>query len=452
MRLPYTEFRKNNSAEYLAQLTSNIEIVRDSYFSTILQLYPEILKFVVATVMLLWLSPWIGGYVLLLAAFQLVVPAVFSKRIVETGKRFAASSENYMVTLKENLLSYETAVQYQILDALARRHRQKNTNLETARSRTRLINSLSYEVSYAIGNVMYLGIYVIGAVLSLTGRLGIPAIVAASQLMVYIASPLTTISGDMAELKSSRKIVQQYMQLLTVPETGDGSARPAHFTGSLELRNLSFSYSGRDLFDHLSYTFEKGKKYIIHGASGCGKSTLLKLINRMLSPEGGEITLDGVAIQNFDRKAYAEKLCCIPQEPFLFDDTILENVRLYRDYTEAQVVDALQKAGLAQTVGQLAEGIHTRIGENASFLSGGEKQRLAIARALLSSPEILLVDEGTSHLDPATAQRIESLLFSIPDMTVIAVSHILHPSTVQMADQLLYVSNGKISEEKDECI
>ena len=446
MRMPYPDFKAQNSAGYHAQLTSNIEIIRDSYFTALLRLYPELLQFVVATVLMVVLSPWLGGYVLLLAVLQLAVPAVFSKRIAEKGKRYAELNESYMVTAKEDLLSYETSTLYQILGFLDRRHRWKSWETENARSASKLENSLSYEVSFAIGNVMYLGIYVIGAVLVLTGHLTVAAIVAAAQLMVYIANPLTTISGDIAELKSALGLASDYARLVTGPVEPEGGSASGVVAGDLELREISFSYGERKLRGGVSYTFQKGKKYIIHGESGCGKSTLLKIIERLLPLESGGVTLNGTDIGSIDRKAYARMLCCIPQEPFLFDDTILENVRLYRDYTEADVLEALGKAGLTACVKRLPDGIHTRIGENASFLSGGEKQRLAIARALLSSPEILLVDEGTSHLDPDTAREIESLIFSMPDMTVIAVSHILHDSTVRMAGRLLRMEGGKLRE------
>lgn len=447
MHLPYPKFRESNSAEYLAQLTSNMEIVRESYFTALLRLYPEVLQFVVATVAMLWLSPWLGLYVLLLAALQLVVPAVFSKKITEKGRRYARCNEDYMVAAKEDLLSYETSTLYQILDILSLRHRSKNAQAEEARSDSKRMNALSYEVSFAIGNVMYLGIYVIGAFLTLTGHLGVPAIIAAAQLMVYIASPLTTISGDVAELKSALKVVGQYGLLLTEWEHTGAGVQPGPFAHSLALDHVTFSYGARTLLEDQSYAFEKGKKYIIHGESGCGKSTLLKLIQRLLPPQAGAVTLDGVEVDAINRKAYAAKLCCIPQEPFLFDETVLENVRLYRDYTPDQVLQALDQAGLSKTVANLPQGVHTPIGENASFLSGGEKQRLAIARALLSHPEILLVDEGTSHLDPDTAREIERLIFSIPDLTVIAVSHILHPSTVRMAHKMLRLSGGILEEE-----
>lgn len=448
IHLPYPVFREKNTAEYLTQLTSNIEIVRDSYFTVILRLYPELLQFAAAAAAMLWLSPWLGVYVFLLAALQLVVPVIFSGAIAEKGKRYAALNEQYMVTAKEDLLSCETSTVYQILDFLDRRHQKKSREAEDARSESKIINSLSYEVSYAIGNIMYLGIYVIGAILVLTGHLTVAAIIAASQLMVYIASPLTTISGDIAELKSALKLAEQYLQLVSCsPPRQDGS-KAVKAVGDLVLRKLSFSYGERKLLDRLSYTFEHGKKYIIQGESGCGKSTLLRIIERLLPPEDGAVLLNGIDVCEIDRKSYSRMICCIPQEPFLFDDTILENVRLYRNYTESEVLRALRQAGLFQCITRLPEGIRTRIGENASFLSGGEKQRLAIARALLSSPKILLVDEGTSHLDSATAQEIERLLFSIADMTVIAITHMLHASTAGLSDHLVKLVDGQFVEER----
>lgn len=448
LAMPYMQFREGNSAAYLAELTDHAESVRNSYFSIFLSLYPEALQFAVAGAAMLWISPLLGGYVLLLACLQLTIPVLFSKKLSEKGEKTAGMNKAYMVTAKENLLSHETSTLFQITGALNLRHAEKNKAAERARLESKSMNSLCYELSFALGDVMYLGIYLVGAFLALTGHIGVPSIVAASQLMVYIARPLTTISSDIAELKSAAKVVGNILRLLCTPPAPQ-EGKPCSFTDSIALQDVSFSYDGKPVLEQLSYRFQKGKKYMILGESGCGKSTLLKLLSRLLSPGAGMISLDGVDIQSIDRKGYAEIVGCVPQEPYLFDDTILENVRLYRPFTEAQVMDALQKAGLYKYVLSLPNGIHTNPGENANQMSGGEKQRLAIARALLASPQILLVDEGTSHLDTATATDIESLIFSISDTTVIFVSHILRDQTLHMADTVLDIRGGIITERKD---
>jgi ATP-binding cassette subfamily B protein len=446
MALSLSRFMEKNSGGYLAELTTNMDMVRDSLLQVVLTLYPELLQFLVATVAMFWLSPWMGGYVILLAVGQMVIPTIFAKKIEERGRKFTQAQEGYTVTVKENLQSFQTAKLFHMEQFLAQRQRAACKRAEEARCNSKSMNALSYEVSFAIGNAIYLGIFLIGALMVIRGSLTLAAIVAASQLMVYIASPLTTVSGDIAEVKSATQVAENFAALLEKPEEAPGTEHPETVTAGLTLEGLSYSYPEHPVLQGLSYTFEHGKKYVILGGSGCGKSTLLKLLTGLDGAYGGEILLDGASIRDIDRGAYTRLVSCMPQEPFLFDGSIRMNVALGREASDEQITEALKNAGLEDYLRRQPQGLDTNVGENAGQMSGGEKQRLSIARVLLFPAPILLMDESTSHLDPTTAAEIEELIFSRPDTTVIFVTHNLTAQTAANADKVLELREGKLTE------
>ena len=220
------------------------------------------------------------------------------------------------------------------------------------------------------------------------------------------------------------------------------------FASHLTVKNLNFSYSGKQILQQVNYTFEKGKKYLIIGESGSGKSTLLHLIGDLYDDYSGEILLDDCDIKTIQRNDYAHLVIYLPQEPFLYDTTLAENVRLYEDVSDEEVMVAIEKSGLLQYVLESPYGLQTRIGEEASKLSGGEKQRLSLARALIRKGEILLLDECTSHLDMETSRHIEEMIFGLENVMVLYVAHNASDYAYEMADEVLSVCNGKVEKIK----
>jgi ABC-type multidrug transport system fused ATPase/permease subunit len=214
----------------------------------------------------------------------------------------------------------------------------------------------------------------------------------------------------------------------------------------MEVQGVTYSYPDHDVLKGIDYRFNQGEKYVILGESGCGKSTLLKLLAGLEQPHGGQIAIDGIDTSDIEAGAYTRLVSCLPQEPFLYDGTIRLNVALGRTATDQQILNALHEAGLDEYLKRLPEGLDTNVGENAAQMSGGEKQRLSIARVLLFPAPILLMDESTSHLDPATAEEIESLIFTRPNTTVIFVTHNLTEKTAERADHILRLQNGRLTE------
>lgn len=209
------------------------------------------------------------------------------------------------------------------------------------------------------------------------------------------------------------------------------------FHTSIAVSDLSFGYDEKKVIDHFSYLFEKGQKYLIVGPSGRGKSTLLNLIGRLMENYSGQICLDDSEIRDIKRQDYAKLVCYITQNPYIYEGTLRDNVRLFSDASDEEIATALKAAGLETFLKNHEDGLDFRIEENAENISGGEKQRISIARALLRKAPILLMDEVTSALDYDTKVDIENTIFELQDITVLYIAHNITENIRTKADKIL---------------
>lgn len=289
---------------------------------------------------------------------------------------------------------------------------------------------------------MYLGIFLIGAVLTLKGYMTVGAIVAASQLMVHITSPLTMISSDISELQTSLKVVQHIGGYLTDRARQHRTEKQGAVScPDIRACELSFEYDRQPVFRQVNAFFEKGKKYLIMGPSGSGKSTLLTLLAGRCTPHAGYIEIDGERIYPSNSDILCRYVLMNPQEPYFFDWSIRDNICLFKPVSDEKIFQLLEQVGLKKKIDSLPNGLDSRFGENGISFSGGEKQRIGIVRALLRDQPILLMDECTAHLDSISAQKVESLLLTQKDRTVIMVSHRLSGILQQLVDDVFVLSN-----------
>lgn len=265
----------------------------------------------------------------------------------------------------------------------------------------------------------------------------------ATNLINFTNQPVQVISQSVSKIIATKDIRRR---LADACETMTQSADTESFAdgSTLTLTHVRFRYSedGAWVLDDVSYTFEEGKKYALVGASGAGKSTLAKVIAGMYSNFEGVITCGGKNVRAMTRQEFTRTIAIIPQSPFLFNGTMLENITLFsNEWTEEEVLIAARQAGLEDLLAVLPEGIHSEIMENS--LSGGQAQRIGIARALLHKPNILLADEPTANLDSALADDIERLLMNWPS-TAILITHRKSGLVLDRADAILEFSNGTI--------
>lgn len=442
--MSYVRFFQRNSADYLSNMTTDGEVLRDSYFYILLNMYADFLRCAVALGILLWISPALGLFVLVTSLLQTLVPIVYANKLKRLGKAYSDGQERHMKVLKENLSAFLTAKIFHMERHLEENYRKALEDAEERRRKSKWTKEWTSSLSYVFNQLAHLGVFLFGAVLVIQDRITVSEIVAASELIVYISYPILWLNGDLVELRTAHISAQKLQALLEEPEDRGGSESLAQPSGTISLRDLTFRYGTRDILSHLTYTFSRGKKYLILGGSGSGKSTLLHLIAGLRRDYSGGIFLGSTELRSLGRQSLTSNLCVIHQEPFLFDDTLYHNICLYEAIDAAQVWKALERVELLERVKAHPDGLHMRLGENAAALSGGEKQRVVIARALVRRTPVLLLDESTSHLDPDTASEIETLVLGLENVTVLLVSHNPTEAAKQRADAVLVLRDGRL--------
>lgn len=258
------------------------------------------------------------------------------------------------------------------------------------------------------------------------------------------ANRIITSYHDLLYYKNSLDIV--YNALYEKDENlGD---EKVSFEKDLVLKNVNFAYKNKPLlFENLNFTLKKGEKIAFIGESGSGKSTLVDMLMGLLPPNSGEILVDGRKLSAQNLKNFRQKIGYIPQQIYLFNDTIAKNIAFGEEFDEKMLERVIKQANLQNFIASLKDGANTLVGDGGGNLSVGQKQRIAIARALYLSPQILVLDEATSALDNESEAKIMSEIYKISsDKTLIIIAHRLN--TIEQCDKIYRVEKGKISLEK----
>jgi len=267
--------------------------------------------------------------------------------------------------------------------------------------------------------------------------------------LALLMDPIRKFSQANVRLSQARAAGERIFEVLKIDEEKDtGVTEWSGFSQKLEVKNLSFSYGEGKILNNVSFDVPKGKRVALVGLSGSGKSTLINLFLRLYDVEKGKIYYDGHDFNELTLSSLRSQFGLVSQDIFLFNDTIRENLCVGEQYSEEQLATALEVAGAKEFVDGLPQGMDTIIGDRGTRLSGGQSQRITIARAFLSDPPILLFDEATSALDNESEKIVQAALDRIAgNKTVVAVAHRL--STIQNYDNIIVMKEGSIVEAGD---
>ena len=350
----------------------------------------------------------------------------------------------------DSLLNYET-VKYFTNEALeAKRFDASMAQYE--RSAIRIWNSLGV-LNFGQALIFYTGVAIIGVMTVLgvlAGRLSLGDFVLINTFLMQVYRPLNQIGFVYRELRQGLTDIEEMFQLLDKePEIQDApDAQPLEVTGPvIRFEDVHFSYDpDRPILKGISFTVPAGKTIAVVGPSGAGKSTISRLLYRFYDVNSGRITIDGQDLRHVTQGSLRAMIGMVPQDTVLFNDSIRYNIRYGRpEATDVEVEEAAAMAQVGPFIASLPKGYDTQVGERGLKLSGGEKQRVAIARTILKAPPILILDEATSALDTATERDIQSALDAVSaNRTTVVIAHRL--STVVNADEIIVLRDGLIAE------
>ena len=434
------------SGQVLSKLSNDLKSIEENYFDFYITLIDIGISFIGAIVLMLWYSPVLTMVAIALSILPLLVSIPASKEITRTEKNLSKENAGFMEFMRDTLSGYSVIKSFQAESELEGRFHEENVKIEKAKFFRRFAEENINLLSTAASVVMRLGVFLFGAWLSLSNRHITPGIVLAFlQLLTFVITPIEKIPSLFANRKAARSLIAQTEELFYEKDDEQEKIEINTLKSAIEVQNLSFSYenNGKAL-QAVSLTFHAGKKYAIVGASGSGKSTLFKLLTKYSNEYNGNILFDGIDLRNITYSSLSQIISVVQQNVFVFHDSIYNNICLYKSIPEEKFDYVIQKSGLSSLIQQ--KGKNFSCGANGSKLSGGEKQRISIARALLRNASVLFMDEASSALDEKTADEIMNSILDMPDITSLVITHRLNSTLLKKYDGIFVLHHGKIVE------
>ena len=450
-RLPLAYFDNQPRGELLSRVTNDIDNVSTSLQQTMSQLLNSLLTVVAMLAMMFWISWLLALIALVTIPISMVVAAAIGKR---SQKLFV---KQWAATGQLNSIIEETFTGHQLVKVFGRQREvqeqfdAKNDELYDSAFGAQFISGIIMPVMMFVGNLTYVAIAVVGGLKVASGQMTLGDVQAFIQYSRQFTQPLTQVASMANLLQSGVASAERVFEVLDAPEQEAEAAYPATIAephGEVRFEDVSFAYTAdRPLIEHLDLDVKPGHTVAIVGPTGAGKTTLVNLIMRFYELDGGRITLDGVDIRDLSRQGLRERIGMVLQDTWLFAGTIRDNIAYGRPgATEEEVLAASRATFVDRFVHSLPDGYDTVLDAEASNLSAGERQLVTIARAFLSEPSLLILDEATSSVDTRTELLVQKAMRALrSDRTSFVIAHRL--STIRDADVILVMEAGRIVEQ-----
>ena len=464
-RLPMSFFQQNRTGDLMSRATNDLSSVRMMVGPAVMYLANTLITAVVSLSLMFSLDVRLTLIVLLPLPIVSITVRMFGSAIHKTFEEVQERLSDMSAVVQESLTGVRVVRAYRQEQAEIARFRDSNIDyLRHNKRLSRLQGAFFPTMSLFLGISALLALW-LGSRDVTSGRLTVGELVAFNAYLAQLAWPMIAFGWVTNLLERGMASWKRMLTVLdTVPEIRDeglgqglefrnlglGQSRVPQVHGSIEFRNLTFAYGNREVLSNVSFSVRVGETVAIVGATGSGKSTLVNLLARLQNPPRGTVFIDGEDVRDIPLRVLRGIIGFVPQEPFLFSDTLADNVAFGwtggTDGRERAIVAAAEIAQLSKDVRDFPHGYATMVGERGITLSGGQKQRTAIARAIVTNPRILILDDALSAVDTYTEEDILSRLRVVmKERTAIIISHRI--STVRDADQIVVLQEGRLVEK-----
>jgi len=445
--------RQYGNGYLMSRINSDTESLRSLFADTLVNIIKDSLTLIVGLIAIFFLHAKLALLVCCLLPFYITAMIYYAKKTKKISKIYFENMAQTGKTLDENLSGLEPIrlfcrPYYNLL-------RYAKTNATAYRSgvkagRISYLNGLTLGI---IGGLSPLIIVGYGGYEIINSRLTIGSLIAFNSFVGYVFGPINSLVNVNVTIQSALVALDRIKELFALPEENSNSSSrvstgsASHNPFAILMQDLTFTYEdNKPILNGITFSAQSGQKIGICGCSGGGKSTIFKLLTGLYQPQCGAISINDKDLSNSDIIALRRYIAVVEQEPFLFNDTIYNNIAFGRaGATEEEIMEAAKQAHVDEFVKNMSDGYQTQTGIKGNALSVGQKQRIALARALLKQPKILLLDEATSAIDPISEEYIINTINNLPsDMIVMMVAHRL--TTIRNCDKILVLDKGCIAE------
>ena len=452
-RLPLAYFEKRTVGEVLSRITNDVDTLGQSLNQSITQFITSVTTMIGVLVMMLSISARMTLIALLILPVSLALVLV----VVRFSQRYFRAQQATLGVVNgqvEEVYSGHNVIKaFNREEAVLQDFNAANDQLYTSAWKSQFLSGLMMPIMNFVGNLGYVAVAIVGSIFAAAGIITIGDIQAFIQYVKNFTQPIQQLSQVSNMLQSMAAAAERVFEFLAEEEEDQQAdparrADPAVIDGQVTFDHVKFGYTPeKTVIRDFSCTVCPGQKVAIVGPTGAGKTTMVKLLMRFYDVDSGSITLNGHNVRDFDRTALREGFGMVLQDTWLFQGTIMENIRYGRlDATDEEVIAAAKAAGADHFIRTLPGGYQMELNEDASNVSQGQKQLLTIARTILADNRILVLDEATSSVDTRTEQRIQAAMDRLMQgRTSFIIAHRL--STIRNADLILVMRDGDIVEQ-----
>ena len=454
--LPLKYFDTHSSGDIMSRLTNDVDNVSNTLSQSVTQLFSGVINVVGTLVAMIMLSP------LLTLISMLTMPLMFlvTRIIARFSRRFFREQQKNLGTI--NGYIEEMVSGQKVIKLFSREEENKrdfaglNANLRRSGTKAEVVAGVMGPFMNMISNITYLIVAVAGgwlAIRSANGLGGTVTIGIVFSFLLYMknfARPLSEIANLFNTIQSALAGAERVFQVMDEqPEKDDAGAKDVQdVEGNIDMEDVTFSYvPGKPVLKHATIIAHKGEQVAIVGPTGAGKTTIISLLTRFYDKDSGSILIDGTPIEEITRNSLRRRVGMVLQDTYLFSETVRENIRYGRlDATDEEVEQAARMANAHSFIIHLPQGYDTVLADNAGNISQGQRQLIAIARAILADPDLLILDEATSSIDTRTKIKIQDAMLKLMEgRTSFIIAHRL--STIRNADKILVINAGEVVEQ-----
>ena len=444
----YERFSKKGSASYISAMTNDITIIQEKYFSSIFLSVEDITSIITTLIVMFYLDKTLGLILIGMTCLLAILPATLKRTLDTATKNYSNKLNLYTANLKDAFMGFEIIKAFTAEKKYKEGLSESAAEVRTAQNKLGIISNVLGMFSFCLSQGLSLILMIIVAWMVINKQLDVGAIVAVLNLSLRFFKQVQNVASHIMLPFTVSKINKEIMSIIHGGDENRHAVEELSWQGNqfdIELRHVSFGYRhDKPVLKDINIRISPGEKWLVLGESGSGKSTLLKLIAKMYESYEGEISIGGHNYKRIDGRDLAKNVTLVSQRCYLFNSSLKDNINILGDPSEKQLQRAIELAQLKELVDRLPDQLDSVVDEEVNQLSGGEKMRVNLARALYINPQVLLLDEVTSALDRCNSQKIENMILNMAHTSVINVCHKFDPHNLEKYDNILIIENGSI--------